>query len=154
MLIMPTLFDKAGYLVGYQKTWKRLRADSLPDNEAPDLARAENSFVNDLNLAGASVTTLVIRGDIDPLVQLVCDIEIAEIGPGARLDVIESTGHTLPHIDVTADHRGHRDAFALPARFRTSRDLRTCRIFLDGVAAVPHAGRLRPPSPHAALERW
>lgn len=116
MLMKPTPTDRAGYLASYRQTWKVLRAGSFPDDEARDPARAERTFARGLNpagvarqlvaiiasgsrksaLAGVRVPTLVIHGDIDPLVPLACGIDTAESVPGARLRVIEGMGHALP----------------------------------------------------------
>ena len=40
--------------------------------------------------------TLVIHGDVDPLVPLACGLDTAASVPGAKLLVIEGMGHALP----------------------------------------------------------
>jgi pimeloyl-ACP methyl ester carboxylesterase len=107
-----------------------LRVGSFPLDEARDLARAGQNFARGLNpagvarqmtailasgsrkeaLAGVRVPTLVIHGDVDPLVPLACGIDTAESVPGARMRVIAGMGHALPIsmwpqiIDAIAEH--------------------------------------------------
>ncbi len=116
MLMKPTPPDKAGYVASYLQTWKVLRAGSFPEDEARDAERAERGFARGLNpagvarqlvaiiasgsrksaLTGVRVPTLVLHGDIDPLVPLACGIDTAQAVPGARLQVIAGMGHALP----------------------------------------------------------
>jgi pimeloyl-ACP methyl ester carboxylesterase len=116
MLMKPAPLDQAAYFESYQQTWKVLRVGSFPDDEARDLTRAGQNFARGLNpagaarqlvaifasgsrkrlLAGVAVPTLVIHGDVDPLVPLACGIDVAETVPGAKLKVIEGMGHALP----------------------------------------------------------
>jgi pimeloyl-ACP methyl ester carboxylesterase len=49
-------------------------------------------------LGGASVATLVIHGDLDPLVALSGGERTAEVIPGAELMVLEGMGHDLPSV--------------------------------------------------------
>jgi pimeloyl-ACP methyl ester carboxylesterase len=130
MLFKPTPTDQAGYFESYVQTWKMLRVGSFPLDEARDLARAGQNFARGLNpagvarqmaailasgsrkeaLAGVRVPTLVIHGDVDPLVPLACGIDTAESVPGARMRVIAGMGHALPIsmwpqiIDAIAEH--------------------------------------------------
>jgi pimeloyl-ACP methyl ester carboxylesterase len=130
MLFKPTPTDQAGYFESYVQTWKVLRVGSFPLDEARDLARAGQNFARGLNpagvarqmaailasgsrkeaLAGVRVPTLVIHGDVDPLVPLACGIDTAESVPGARMRVIAGMGHALPIsmwpqiIDAIAEH--------------------------------------------------
>ena len=116
VLFKPTPLDQAGYFESYVQTWKVLRAGSFPLDEARDLARAGQNFARGLNpagvarqlaailasgsrkqaLAGVTVPTLVLHGDVDPLVPLACGIDTAESVPGAKLQVIAGMGHALP----------------------------------------------------------
>jgi pimeloyl-ACP methyl ester carboxylesterase len=116
MLFKPTPTDQAGYFERYVQTRKVLRAGSFPLDEARDLVRAGQNFARGLNPAGVTrqmaailasgsrkqalaqvtVPTLVIHGDIDPLVPLACGIDTAETVPGAKLQVIAGMGHALP----------------------------------------------------------
>ena len=47
-------------------------------------------------LAGVTVPTLVIHGDVDPLVPVECGIDVARSVPGAKLVIVEGMGHALP----------------------------------------------------------
>ncbi len=116
MLFKPTPTDQAGYFESYRQTWKMLRVGSFPLDEARDLARAGQNFARGLNPAGVArqltailasgsrkealaavkVPTLVMHGDIDPLVPLACGIDTAKSVPGAKLLIIEGMGHALP----------------------------------------------------------
>ena len=116
VLFKPTPTDQAGYFESYVQTWKVLRAGSFPLDEARDLARAGQNYARGLNPAGVArqlvailasgsrkqalgavrVPTLVIHGDIDPLVPLACGLDTAESIPGAKLLVVPGMGHALP----------------------------------------------------------
>ena len=115
-LLTPTPPDYAGYLDRYIKTWKILRAGSFPEDEARDPERARAAFDRGLNPAGVArqlvaiiasgsrrpalanvkTPTLVIHGDVDPLVPLAHGQDVAAAVPGARIDVIPRMGHALP----------------------------------------------------------
>lgn len=115
VLTKPTPTDKAAY-VRYRQTLKVLRSGSFPEDEALDHERAERNFLRGLNpagvalqlvailasggrkraLAGVRVPTLVIHGDVDPLVPLACGIDTVDAVPGASLCVVEGMGHALP----------------------------------------------------------
>ncbi len=112
------------------QTWKVLRAGSFPLDEARDLARAGQNFARGLNPAGVArqlvailasgsrkqalgavrVPTLVIHGDIDPLVPLACGLDTAESVPGAKLLRHPGHGPCPADLEVAADHRCHRGA--------------------------------------------
>ncbi|MDZ4361240.1 MAG: alpha/beta hydrolase, partial [Variovorax sp.] len=47
-------------------------------------------------LRAVQVPTLVIHGDVDPLVPVACGIDVAEAIPGAKLLRIPRMGHALP----------------------------------------------------------
>jgi pimeloyl-ACP methyl ester carboxylesterase len=116
MLFKPTPTDHAGYLESYAETYKVLRAGSFPLDEARDRSRAERNFERGLNPAGVArqlvailasgsrkealaavrTPTLVIHGDVDPLVPLACGLDVAASVPGAKLLVVEGMGHALP----------------------------------------------------------
>ena len=130
VLLKPTPTDWDGYLAGFQRTWKVLRAGSFPDDEARDASRAKLNFTRGLNPAGVArqmvailasgsrraplavvrVPTLVIHGDADPLVPLACGMGTAQAVPGAKLVVVKAMGHALPIsmwptvIDAIASH--------------------------------------------------
>ena len=116
MLLKPTPTDQAGYFESYVQTWNVLRAGSFPLDEARDLTRAGQNFARGLNPAGVArqltailasgsrkqalsavkVPTLVIHGDVDPLVPLACGLDTHQSVPGAKLLVIKGMGHALP----------------------------------------------------------
>jgi pimeloyl-ACP methyl ester carboxylesterase len=116
MLFRPAPTTQAAYFEGYVQTWNLLRAGSFPLDEARDLTRAGQNFARGLNppgvarqlvaivasgsrkeaLAGVRMPTLVIHGDVDPLVPLACGVDVAESVPGAKLLVIKGMGHALP----------------------------------------------------------
>ena len=116
MLFRPPPPTQAAYFEGYVQTWNLLRAGSFPLDEARDLTRAGQNFARGLNpagvarqlvaivasgsrkgaLAGVRVPTLVIHGDVDPLVPLACGVDVAESVPDAKLLVIKGMGHALP----------------------------------------------------------
>ena len=116
MLLKPTPTDQAGYFESYVQTWNVLRAGHFPLDEARDLTRAGQNFARGLNPAGVArqltailasgsrkqalsavkVPTLVIHGDVDPLVPLACGLDTHQSVPGAKLLVIKGMGHALP----------------------------------------------------------
>jgi pimeloyl-ACP methyl ester carboxylesterase len=116
MLFKPAPKTQAAYFEGFVQTWNLLRVGSFPLDEARDLTRAGQNYARGLNpagvarqlvaivasgsrkeaLAGVRVPTLVIHGDVDPLVPLACGIDVAESVPGAKLLVIKGMGHALP----------------------------------------------------------
>ncbi|WP_341886804.1 alpha/beta fold hydrolase [Variovorax sp. YR752] len=130
VLLTPTPLDRAGYIARQQQVMKVLRAGSHPDEEALDAARAGRTFERGLHpagyarqlaaiiasgsrrerLASLKVPTLVIHGDVDPLVPLECGKDVARHVPGAKMVTIEGMGHALPKvtwapvIDAIAGH--------------------------------------------------
>lgn len=116
VLFKPAPTEREAYFASYVQTWKVLRGGSFPLDEARDLDRAAKNFERGLNPAGVArqlaailasgsrkralaavkVPTLVIHGDIDPLVPLGCGVDTANSVPGAKLVVIDGMGHALP----------------------------------------------------------
>ncbi|HUP06928.1 MAG TPA: alpha/beta hydrolase [Caldimonas sp.] len=116
VLMKPAPADFESYVQSYAHTWKVLRAGSFPEDEARDRAKAEQNFARGLHPAGvarqlaailasgsrqaalASVTvpTLVIHGDVDPLVPLACGMDVAQRVPGSRFALMQGMGHALP----------------------------------------------------------
>ena len=112
----PTPQTLEAYIAHYITLWRMLRVDALPEEEELDRLRAVRNFERGLNPAGTarhltailasgsrrealrdvSVPTLVIHGDVDPLVPLAGGIDTAESIPGAKLIVLERMGHALP----------------------------------------------------------
>lgn len=115
-MFKPTPRERDAYIEHYVKTWRILRANAFPEEEARDRARAVRNFERGLNPAGAArqlvailasgsrrralrnvrIPTLVIHGDADPLVPLAAGVDTAEQVPGAELLVLEGMGHALP----------------------------------------------------------
>jgi pimeloyl-ACP methyl ester carboxylesterase len=110
----PQMLDR--YVAQYVETWGILRAGHFPEEAERDRARAIRNHSRGLNPAGSarhlaailasgsrrlalrnvSVPTLVIHGDIDPLVPLAAGISTARSIPGADLLVLERMGHAMP----------------------------------------------------------
>jgi pimeloyl-ACP methyl ester carboxylesterase len=106
----------ARYVEQYVATWSVLRAGHFPEEQARDRARAIRNHARGLNPAGSarhvaailasgsrtralrtvSLPTLVIHGEIDPLVPLAAGIKTARTIPGAELMVLERMGHSMP----------------------------------------------------------
>ncbi len=115
-LMTPAPADLEAYLVNYQKTWKVLRGADFPEEVARDIERGRAAFERGLSptgvarqmaaifasgnrkagLAAIKAPTLVLHGDIDPLVPVEAGIDTAEAIPGARLVRIPLMGHALP----------------------------------------------------------
>jgi pimeloyl-ACP methyl ester carboxylesterase len=110
---LPATLER--YVDQYVDTWKVLRADRFPEEEARDRARAVRNYSRGLSRGGSarhlvailasgsrknalrtvSVPTLVIHGDIDPLVPLAAGVSTAQSIPGAELLVLEGMGHAI-----------------------------------------------------------
>jgi pimeloyl-ACP methyl ester carboxylesterase len=111
----PTTFE--AYLPHHAKVWRVLRGpDAFPLDEARDAERAQLTFLRGLNPGGVArqlaaifasgnrkpamrdvrVPTLVIHGDVDPLVPVACGVDVADAIPGAQLLRIPRMGHALP----------------------------------------------------------
>jgi len=115
-LLTPPPLDYDGYLARYLSTWKILRVGSFPADEARDPQRARRAYDRGLNPPGVArqlaaiiasgsrraqlttlrTPTLVIHGDVDPLVPLAHGQDVAAAVPGAKLDIIPGMGHALP----------------------------------------------------------
>jgi pimeloyl-ACP methyl ester carboxylesterase len=92
-----------------------LRAGRFPEEETRDRERAARNYLRGLSRGGSarhlvailasgsrkdalrkvSVPTLVIHGDIDPLVPLAGGVSTAQSIPGAELLVLEEMGHAI-----------------------------------------------------------
>jgi pimeloyl-ACP methyl ester carboxylesterase len=130
ILMSPTPLDWESYAKRYVKTWTVLRAGSFPLDEARDLAKAEAMFRRGLNPPGVArqlaavlgsgsrvealrsvkAPTLVIHGDVDPLVNVAAGKATAAAIPGAKLTIVPGMGHAFPVslwppvIDAVAAH--------------------------------------------------
>jgi pimeloyl-ACP methyl ester carboxylesterase len=115
-LLAPPPTTREEYLASFTKTWRVLRVGSFPVDEARDLERGEVTFERGLNpmgvarqmlaifasgdrrakLANVKIPTLVIHGDVDPLVRLAAGEDTAKTIPGAKLVVVKDMGHAMP----------------------------------------------------------
>lgn len=110
----PTTLDE--YVATFQKTWRVLRVGSFPDDDGRDVEVARLAFARGLNpmgvarqmlaifasgdrrarLADVRTPTLVIHGDVDPLVRVEGGMDTAKSVPGAKLHIVKRMGHALP----------------------------------------------------------
>ena len=110
----PTRLD--AYVEQYVENWKKLRVGRFPEEVARDRARAQRNFARGIYPAGSArhlvailasgsrrralrnvtAPTLVIHGQLDPLVPLAAGIDTAENIPGAQLLVLDEMGHSMP----------------------------------------------------------
>ena len=108
--------EREAYIQRFAQTWKLLRVGSFPQDEALDRDRAIRTFERGLNPAGVSrqlrailasgsrkerlkavkAPTLVIHGNVDPLVRPEGGKDTAASIPGAKLVMIDGMGHALP----------------------------------------------------------
>ena len=115
-LFKPAPLDLAGYIDHYVNMLKVLRVGAFPEEEERDRIRGMHNHARGLNPGGSArqltailasgsrrealrnvkAPTLVIHGDLDPLVPLAAGVDTANCIPGAELVVIEGMGHGLP----------------------------------------------------------
>jgi pimeloyl-ACP methyl ester carboxylesterase len=67
-----------------------------PAGVARQLSAIIDSPDRTLGLQKLQIPSLIIHGDIDPLVPVECGIATAAAIPGATLKILEGMGHTLP----------------------------------------------------------
>jgi pimeloyl-ACP methyl ester carboxylesterase len=130
VLMMPSPIDRAGYIDRHIQVMRVLRGGEIPEEESQDAERAGRSFDRGINPAGYTrqlaailasgsrrerlsslqTPTLVIHGDIDPLVPIECGKDVTRAVPGARMLTVRGMGHALPRfawpeiIDAIAEH--------------------------------------------------
>lgn len=115
-IFKPAPRGREAYVAHYVDTWKVLRAGEFPEEEARDRARAVRNHERGLHPEGGArqlvailasgsrrealrrvtVPTLVIHGDMDPLVPLAAGVDTAKSIPGAEMIVLQGTGHAMP----------------------------------------------------------
>ena len=116
VLMAPPPKSREDYIAQFNKTWTVLRAGSFPADEAEDATVAAKVFARGLNplgvarqllaifasgnrrasLSAIKAPTLVIHGDVDPLVRPEGGKDTAAAIPGAKLQVVHRMGHALP----------------------------------------------------------
>jgi pimeloyl-ACP methyl ester carboxylesterase len=104
------------YLAHFVKVLRVLRGPHFPEDQAGDADRAINNFERGINPAGVArqlaaifasgnrtaglarvtVPSLILHGDVDPLVRVACGRATARAIPGAKLIVYPGMGHSLP----------------------------------------------------------
>ena len=116
ILYTPFPTDHDGFVESFVRTFKVLSGAAMPLSEALARKWAEQSYKRGLNPAGVarqfaaimaagdrteklksiSIPTLVIHGDVDPLLPVECGLATATAIPGSRLKIIQEMGHALP----------------------------------------------------------
>ena len=116
VLMAPPPATKEEYFQSHARTWQVLRGPGFPLDEARDRVRAERAYERGLNPSGVArqlaaiiasgdrtaklkdvrVPTLIIHGNIDPLVRVEGGHATATAIPGAKLLIVEGMGHALP----------------------------------------------------------
>lgn len=116
ILYTPFPTDHDGFVESFVRTFKVLSGAAMPLSEALARKWAEQSYKRGLNPAGVarqfaaimaagdrteklksiSIPTLVIHGDVDPLLPVECGLATATTIPGSRLKIIQEMGHALP----------------------------------------------------------
>ena len=116
ILYTPFPTDHDGFVESFVRTFKVLSGAAMPLSEALARKWAEQSYKRGLTPAGVarqfaaimaagdrteklksiSIPTLVIHGDVDPLLPVECGLATATAIPGSRLKIIQEMGHALP----------------------------------------------------------
>lgn len=134
VLLAPPPATLDDYIAAFQKTWRVLRAGEFPADDGKDVKIAKLAFSRGLNpmgvarqmlaifasgdrrprLANVKTPTLVVHGDVDPLVRVEGGMDTAKSIPGAKLVIVKRMGHALPEelwpeiVDAIVDHaRAH-----------------------------------------------
>lgn len=115
-VMRPMPQNLEGYVEQYADTYRKLRVGRFSEEEPRDLDRAVRNHSRGLSPGGSArhmvailasgsrrralrsvfVPTLIIHGEIDPLVPLAAGIDTAKSIPGAELMVLENMGHSMP----------------------------------------------------------
>ena len=130
LLYTPAPTERTAYIEHSVKVWRVLGSPGFPFHEERTRELAGRVYDRGLNPAGfgrqlaaiyasgsrkaalksVNIPTLVIHGDVDPLIPLEAGKDTAESIPGAKLMVIEGMGHNLPPevwpkvVDAIAGH--------------------------------------------------
>lgn len=115
-LLKPLAKDVDKYVAQSLEVWGVLHGEHFPFDQArieqvirdsrqrgfnpPGVARQLSAIIDSpdrtARLQQLQTPTLVIHGDIDPLVPVQCGIATANAIPGSTLKILEGMGHTLP----------------------------------------------------------
>ena len=130
VLLAPPPASLDEHIAAFQKTWRVLRAGEFPAEDGKDVKIAKLAFSRGLNpmgvarqmlaifasgdrrprLANVKTPTLVVHGDVDPLVRVEAGMDTAKTIPGAKLAIVKRMGHALPEelwpeiVDAIATH--------------------------------------------------
>ena len=130
VLLAPPPATLDDYIAAFQKTWRVLRAGEFPADDGKDVKLAKLAFSRGLNpmgvarqmlaifasgdrrarLANVKIPTLVIHGDVDPLLRVEAGMDTAKTIRGAKLAIVKRMGHALPEelwpeiVDAIAAH--------------------------------------------------
>ena len=108
--------SEAAYIAGWRYTARVMRAGRFAEDEAKDVHRARLAWLRGYNPEGKlrqfaaflgsgnraaalgrlDMPTLVIHGDVDPLIPLAAGKETAAVIPRATLHIVAGMGHALP----------------------------------------------------------
>jgi pimeloyl-ACP methyl ester carboxylesterase len=115
-LMAPRPTDRASFIETYVNTWRVLAADHFPFDEEKTRREGAESFDRGSNpqgvvrqmlaivasgnrkeaLRSTHTPTLIVHGTLDPLVPFGIGEDLAKTIPGAKFEVIEGMGHSLP----------------------------------------------------------
>lgn len=115
-LLKPMAKEIEQYVAQSLNVWKMLHGEHFPFDQQRVENMIRNSRQRGFNPAGVArqlsaiidspdrtlrlqqlqIPSLIIHGDIDPLVPVECGIATAEAIPGATLKILKGMGHTMP----------------------------------------------------------
>jgi pimeloyl-ACP methyl ester carboxylesterase len=116
ILFRPVPLDREGFVRYFREVWTILSGPRYSMDDERALHLGHETFSRGIEPAGSArqfaaiiasgsrkerlsrvtAPSLVMHGDLDPLVPLECGIDTAEAIPGAQLMVMEGMGHYLP----------------------------------------------------------
>jgi pimeloyl-ACP methyl ester carboxylesterase len=115
-LVKPRPTDRESFIETYVANWRVLAADHFPFDEEKTRREGALSFDRGTNpqgvvrqmlaivasgnrkdaLRSTNTPTLIIHGTLDPLVPFGIGEDLAQTIPGAKFEIIEGMGHSLP----------------------------------------------------------
>lgn len=116
MLFRPVPMDREGFIAYFRDVWRLLSGPRYPMDGERAVRLGEETFSRGVEPAGSArqlaaiiasgsrkerlshvnVPTLVVHGDLDPLVPVECGIDTAESIPKAQLMILEGMAHSFP----------------------------------------------------------